>query len=225
LILAHHQAGANPSSTVAQPMDGYSVARGPVQNIASILHGMGPPDLTHMANPLFTANPLTHSAIGFHGAQQPIPMYPVLYRNPVPASRGLMLDQTPTRGQGLGVMNPLSSMATGTQLMSPVYATPPSTPITSVHSNFTSPRSLQSYGRLENRRQHAMRIPRSPYYNHNNNHNVVDVNRIREGIDVRTTVCSSHFSHQAAQFNLTLTDHVAQHPQQGGSGHVEANCG
>jgi len=173
-------------------MDGYPVARGPIQNIASVLHSMGPPDLTHMANPLFTANPLTHSAIGFHGAQQPIPMYPVLYRNPVPASRGLMLDQTPTRGQSLGVMN-LSSMATGTQFMSPVYASPPSTPITSVHSNITSPRSLQPYGRVENRRQHAMRIPRSPYYNHNNNHNVVDVNRIREGIDVRTTVCSPTF--------------------------------
>jgi hypothetical protein len=38
------------------------------------------------------------------------------------------------------------------------------------------------------RRQNATRIARSPYYQQANSHNHVDVNRIREGTDVRTTV-------------------------------------
>ncbi len=40
------------------------------------------------------------------------------------------------------------------------------------------------------RRQNATRISRSPYYQQTNSHNHVDVNRIREGTDVRTTVNS-----------------------------------
>jgi hypothetical protein len=38
------------------------------------------------------------------------------------------------------------------------------------------------------RRQNATRVSRSPYYQQTNSHNHVDVNRIREGTDVRTTV-------------------------------------
>lgn len=39
-----------------------------------------------------------------------------------------------------------------------------------------------------NRRQNATRISRSPFHQHTNNNNHVDVNHIREGTDVRTTV-------------------------------------
>jgi hypothetical protein len=41
-----------------------------------------------------------------------------------------------------------------------------------------------------NRRHNATRVARSPYYQQTNSHNHVDVNRIREGTDVRTTVRS-----------------------------------
>lgn len=41
------------------------------------------------------------------------------------------------------------------------------------------------------RRQNATRVSRSPYYQQTNSHNHVDVNRIREGTDVRTTVSLS----------------------------------
>ncbi len=37
-----------------------------------------------------------------------------------------------------------------------------------------------------------MRVTRSPYYHAAGHHNHVDVNRIREGIDVRTTVRESY---------------------------------
>lgn len=55
-------------------------------------------------------------------------------------------------------------------------------------TDLTTPRQFQHYGRPDNRRQNAMRVSRSPYYNAANHHNHVDVGRIREGTDVRTTV-------------------------------------
>ncbi|KAI1144107.1 RNA recognition motif 2-domain-containing protein [Hypoxylon sp. FL0543] len=51
-------------------------------------------------------------------------------------------------------------------------------------TDLVTPRQFQHYGR----RQNAMRISRSPYYNAANHHNHVDVARIRDGIDVRTTI-------------------------------------
>ncbi|KAI0022039.1 RNA recognition motif 2-domain-containing protein [Xylariomycetidae sp. FL0641] len=47
-----------------------------------------------------------------------------------------------------------------------------------------TPRQFQGF----NRRQNAMRVSRSPFYQQSNSHNHVDVNRIREGTDVRTTI-------------------------------------
>ncbi|KAK7747102.1 hypothetical protein SLS62_009157 [Diatrype stigma] len=50
-------------------------------------------------------------------------------------------------------------------------------------------RVIDSLARADSRRDNAMRISRtSPYYNPNTHHNHVDVNRIREGTDVRTTI-------------------------------------
>jgi hypothetical protein len=72
-------------------------------------------------------------------------------------------------------------------VMSPLYSTPPGTPM-GMTGDFSSPRSMQHYGRLDNRRQNAARVNRSPYFGNAGHHNHVDVNRIREGIDVRTTV-------------------------------------
>ncbi|KAK1484051.1 RNA recognition domain-containing protein 2 [Colletotrichum cuscutae] len=48
--------------------------------------------------------------------------------------------------------------------------------------------SMSTGTRAEPRRQNAARVNRSPYYNVASHHNHVDVNRIREGTDVRTTV-------------------------------------
>lgn len=61
-----------------------------------------------------------------------------------------------------------------------------------------------------NRRQHATRVSRSPFYQQANNHNHVDVNRIREGTDVRTTVSSETTVKGAL---LTIIDHVAKYTQ------------
>ncbi|KAH8199433.1 hypothetical protein TruAng_006428 [Truncatella angustata] len=60
---------------------------------------------------------------------------------------------------------------------------------TMISSDFMTPRQF-NYPRGDSRRSNAIRVQRSPYQHHNvsGQHNHVDVDRIREGIDVRTTV-------------------------------------
>ncbi|KAI1185922.1 RNA recognition motif 2-domain-containing protein [Nemania serpens] len=53
-----------------------------------------------------------------------------------------------------------------------------------------------------NRRQNASRISRSPYYQQTNSHNHVDVNRIREGTDVRTTIMLRNIPNKVDQAML-----------------------
>lgn len=98
-----------------------------------------------------------------------------------------MLDQTPTRSHSVVPIGALTPVSGTMPIMTPLYTTPPGTPM-AMHGGFVSPRNIQPYGRLENRRHNAMRVSRSPYYNNAGHHNHVDVNRIRDGIDVRTTV-------------------------------------
>lgn len=75
---------------------------------------------------------------------------------------------------------PATPSSTGYQVMSPLF---------SHHSRgITMAGVMPASARTEPRRQHATRINRSPYYNVASHHNHVDVNRIREGTDVRTTV-------------------------------------
>ncbi|KAI0971707.1 RNA recognition motif 2-domain-containing protein [Xylaria arbuscula] len=60
------------------------------------------------------------------------------------------------------------------------------------------PRQFQSLSR----RQNATRISRSPYYQQTNSHNHVDVNRIREGTDVRTTIMLRNIPNKVDQAML-----------------------
>ncbi|KAI0433941.1 RNA recognition motif 2-domain-containing protein [Xylaria sp. FL1042] len=53
-----------------------------------------------------------------------------------------------------------------------------------------------------NRRQNATRISRSPYYQQTNSHNHVDINRIREGTDVRTTIMLRNIPNKVDQAML-----------------------
>lgn len=85
-------------------------------------------------------------------------------------------------------MSPMTPMPGGMPVMGPIY-TPPSTPMT-MQSDYMSPRALAAYGRPDGRRQNAMRVNRSPFHVTGSHHNQVDVDRIRQGIDVRTTVSS-----------------------------------
>jgi hypothetical protein len=78
---------------------------------------------------------------------------------------------------------------------------------------------MTGFFRSDGRRQNATRITRSQY-NNSTNHNYVDINRIRDGIDVRTTVrVNQRFMVQ----RLMKEDYASQHPQQSGPGYAEEN--
>ncbi|OHF00555.1 RNA recognition domain-containing protein 2 [Colletotrichum orchidophilum] len=62
--------------------------------------------------------------------------------------------------------------------------------------------SMSSGARAEPRRQNAARVNRSPYYNVASHHNHVDVHRIREGTDVRTTIMLRNIPNKVDQAML-----------------------
>ncbi|KAK1722354.1 RNA recognition domain-containing protein 2 [Colletotrichum acutatum] len=62
--------------------------------------------------------------------------------------------------------------------------------------------SMSPGTRAEPRRQNAARVNRSPYYNVASHHNHVDVNRIREGTDVRTTIMLRNIPNKVDQAML-----------------------
>lgn len=99
--------------------------------------------------------------------------------------------------------SPPSSSIQGYPCVTPIYSSPQSPVVLSPQQDFTSPRQLQGFSRPDNRRQNATRVHRSSYYNVAGHHNHVDVNRIREGTDVRTTVSNSAH-HKAPHWLLTL---------------------
>ncbi|KAI5864582.1 RNA recognition motif 2-domain-containing protein [Durotheca rogersii] len=130
-----------------------------------------------------TSNSLLHtqvrspvSADGFQ-LQPSYGMMPVLYHG-LPVSSSYVFDQLPSRS------NSTVASAGNYSLASPMASQQgPYLP-----TDLVTPRQFQQCGRPDGRRQNAMRVARSPYYNAANHHNHVDVGRIREGIDVRTTI-------------------------------------
>ena len=116
----------------------------------------------------------------------PFAMYPFVYRNSCSPTTPVLLDHVSLRSHSV------TPIAGSFPLAGPMLRhTPATSPMVSVSSDFGSPRSLQYNNRTDARRQNATRVPRAAYYNAAGHHNHVDVNRIREGIDVRTTVNSS----------------------------------
>ncbi len=180
----------------------FNALRSPTRNIANGFQGMGVLDTPQQAGAMMPPGRPGQSSTGFHAAaQQQYSMYPVVYHGLPSTGSRYVLDQTPTRAQSVGHMASVSPMSGSMPIMAPLYnTTPPATPMPmgmAMHGDFTSPRGIQPYGhmdgrldsRLDGRRQNAMRVNRSPYFNNAGHHNHVDVSRIRDGIDVRTTVC------------------------------------
>ncbi|KAK4135486.1 hypothetical protein BT67DRAFT_401055 [Trichocladium antarcticum] len=198
LILTLRQLGAAPATF--QPLEGNRSVRSPVHNITNFFQSMEVSRPSQQANPLAAPSRFGPPPADLNVPQQQAAMYPMLYHGPPSAGPNrFMLDQTPTRSQSVGAVNPLSPLG-GMPMMTPLY-TPPATPM-GHHGDFTSPRNIQSYGRLDNRRHTAMRVNRSPYYNAAGHHNHVDVNRIRDGIDVRTTIMLRNIPNKVDQSML-----------------------
>jgi hypothetical protein len=110
----------------------------------------------------------------------PFAMYPLVYQAPFSPGISYVMEH----------MTPSSAVPPATPsnfpLLGPVF--PQIQSVVHLPNDFSQPRTPYSYPRADSRRQNAARVTRSPYYNLASHHNHVDVNRIREGIDVRTTV-------------------------------------
>ncbi|KAK4650089.1 hypothetical protein QC762_702420 [Podospora pseudocomata] len=187
-----------------QPFDVHAprAPRSPVQDMTNLFQRMGISKPSHHQQ-IVPSGHLAHSpASGMQLPHQQMAMYPtVVYhgiQHSLPAR--YVLDHTPTRSQGISPMSPMTPMTGGMPVMAPLY-TPPSTPLAFHHGDYASPRGMQPY-RMDGRRQNAMRVNRSPYYNAAGHHNHVDVNKIRDGIDVRTTIMLRNIPNKVDQAML-----------------------
>ncbi|XP_044718024.1 RNA recognition motif domain-containing protein [Hirsutella rhossiliensis] len=116
-------------------------------------------------------------------AQPPFTMYPLMFQSPFGPGMPYMLDSyLPAASQG-----PIT----------PIAPVSPSYPL-----NYSPSRPLPSFGRSEARRQNAMRISRSSYHGVASHHNHVDIHRIRDGIDVRTTIMLRNIPNKVDQAML-----------------------
>lgn len=145
---------------------------------------------------------LTQSPVGHQMMQQQVPVYPMVYQNQMVRSTPYLLEQTPTRHTSAASFSPMTPMSSRTSMsLSPGY-TPPTTPM-SYSNSYGSPRGMTAYN---GRRQNAARVARSPFSYSSGHHNHVDVERIRSGIDVRTTVSLFSCVHGDFSADKTLTD-------------------
>ncbi|KAK4143870.1 meiosis protein mei2 [Dichotomopilus funicola] len=202
MALGLHGAAAIPR-VVGSQVTSSNNHRNPSHHMPAMYQGVGIPGTPQNAGSFIPRNHLGHSPVGPHGPPQYAPMHPAPYQGPVnPGPNRLMLDHTPTRTQSVSHMAPMTPISGSMQIVSsPFNTTPPDTPM-GMHSNFTSPRSNQHYGRTDSRRQSAMRVNRSPYFNNGGHHNHVDITRIRDGIDVRTTIMLRNIPNKVDQAML-----------------------
>jgi hypothetical protein len=116
------------------------------------------------------------------------PVYPFVFSPQYTNGAPYLLDRYPGTPQALplGPLSPMTPLSPGYRMIRSIYHSPPSPALTSPHSSSPS-RAASGYISSDGRRQNAARVARA---NHGagSHHNHVDTARIREGIDVRTTV-------------------------------------
>ncbi|KAI1777668.1 RNA recognition motif 2-domain-containing protein [Hypoxylon cercidicola] len=139
----------------------------------SVMPGMGNSMFSPPARPIVSSD-----AYQF---QQPYGMMPMMYPGlGLPVSPPYMLEQLPSRSSNMGGIlqsNNYSLASSMVPRQGPFFP-----------ADLMTPRHFQHQPRTDTRRHNAIRVNRSPYYNATNHHNHVDIGRIQEGIDVRTTI-------------------------------------
>jgi hypothetical protein len=125
------------------------------------------------------------------GDHSRLPMYPLMFRPPWASTMPFAFDPLPPQNHtaSMGSLATTAAMSPHLSVIGALYQTPPSPPLTATNP-YSPSKALTAVGRLDVRRQNAARINRSSYHNSVGHHNHVDTSRIREGTDVRTTVCS-----------------------------------
>ncbi|EGO57814.1 hypothetical protein NEUTE1DRAFT_42265 [Neurospora tetrasperma FGSC 2508] len=142
-----------------------------VQDITNIFRNMSVARTPQSTRPLVGGGRVTQSPASISVPQQQIAMYPVVYQTPINSGNRYVLDQTPTRDHSVAPLTPLTPISGGLSVMSSSIYTPPATPMAmsssiytppatpmAMQNDYTSPRSMQQFGRPDGRRQNAMRI-------------------------------------------------------------------
>ncbi|KKO99341.1 hypothetical protein THAR02_08551 [Trichoderma harzianum] len=132
----------------------------------------------------------------------PIAMYPFMFQTPFTPAVPYMLDSSFLPAAQTGSGSPLTPFAPQYPIFGTLYQTPPS-PALTAHNSYSPSRAFTGAAeRADARRQNAMRISRSTYHNTTTHHNHVDINRIRDGIDVRTTIMLRNIPNKVDQAML-----------------------
>jgi hypothetical protein len=161
--------------------------------LAAAMQGvsLGKPDVDDAASRRGDVSPGHGHLVGYQ-VHPHITMYPIIYHPHLSPGVPYVLGHGPLSN------SPVDGSALPHAVASLPHALNPG------HPYETSPHFRGSgYGRLDGRRQNAYRSSRGPYYATTSHHNHVDVNRIRDGIDVRTTV-SSESCRRSKRRQLTL---------------------
>lgn len=119
--------------------------------------------------------------------RQSFAMYPLIFPSSFAPAIPYVTDSFFSSGYTTPV-NPMNQISPSYSMTNSLYQTPPS-PALTAQQGYSPSRPLSVYMGTDPRRQNATRINRSSYHNVTSHHNHVDISRIRDGIDVRTTVC------------------------------------
>ncbi|KAL7787019.1 hypothetical protein V8C37DRAFT_412260 [Trichoderma ceciliae] len=130
----------------------------------------------------------------------PIAMYPFMFQTPFTPAMPYMLDSFLPTAQ-TSSSSPLTPFTPQYPIFGTLYQTPPS-PALTAQNNYSPSRTFSGAERADARRQNAMRISRSAYHSTTTHHNHVDINRIRDGIDVRTTIMLRNIPNKVDQAML-----------------------
>ncbi|OAR00361.1 hypothetical protein LLEC1_00295 [Akanthomyces lecanii] len=129
-----------------------------------------------------------------------VAMYPVIAQQSYTPSLPYLMNPFIAGAPGAEVATLSAPISPSYQRVSASYRKPPS-PALTVHNGFSPSRSSSAYSRLD-RRQHAARVNRNAFQSPSSHHNHVDVHRIREGIDVRTTIMLRNIPNKVDQAML-----------------------
>ncbi|KAG6004894.1 hypothetical protein E4U21_000621 [Claviceps maximensis] len=127
-------------------------------------------------------------------------MYPLMLQSPFFANVPQILSSlTPRCNQGS--LSPSNTVASSYSVLSPLYCAPPS-PALTAQNNYSPSRTVPGFLRPDGRRQNATRVSKVASHGAANHHNYVDISRIRDGIDVRTTIMLRNIPNKVDQIML-----------------------
>ncbi|EGY15432.1 uncharacterized protein VDAG_06596 [Verticillium dahliae VdLs.17] len=129
--------------------------------------------------------------------QQPYTMWPIICHAPFQSN---MAAYRLDNGHQNAI--PSSPASVNYQFMATLATGTSNAQVVPIPDDFCQPRTMPAYPRPDIRRQHASRVNRMSLYGVASHHNHVDVGRIREGTDVRTTIMLRNIPNKVDQAML-----------------------